>query len=320
MQKKAINDARDWHETAQIGSAFEDEREEVLQVLEPRHKIWDGQLGQMFGVQHHVDLVPDAKPHRWVPYCGGVRMSDIEKGEVDKMVEQRVEVPAPTTDWAASVVFVPKKGGTLRFCVDYKRVNAMTVGDAYPIPRMNECIESLWDAKVFSNLNANSGYRQILIAPKDREKTTFTTHSGKYAFTRKPFGLKNAPATYQREIDMILTTVKWQFALVYLDDILVFSSSFEDHKTNLHTVLELLEAADVKLRLPKSKFFHTEVDYLRHEIKPGALEIAPDMIRSVQDATTPRLIRGIRSFLGLCNVFRRFVKGFSRIAAPLNNL
>ena len=318
--KKAITEARDWHETVQIGSAFEDRRDEVLQVLEPHHKMWDGHLGQMAGVEHHIDLMPDAKPLRSVPYRAGIRMRDIEKAEVDKMVEQGVAVPAPPTDWAAPVVFAPKKDGTLRFCVDYRRLNAMTVRDAYPIPRMDECIESLGDAKVFSTLDANSGYWQILIAPKDRDKTTFTTHFGTYAFTRMPFGLKNAPATYQRAIDTILTTVKWQFALVYLDDIIVFSSSFEDHKSHLRTVLKLLEAAGVTLRLAKSKFFHTEVDYLGHVIKPGALEIAPDMIRSVQEATPPRTVRGVRSFLGLCNVYRRFVKGFSRIAAPLNDL
>ena len=107
---------------------------------------------------------------------------------------------------------------------------------------------------------------------------------------------------------------------MYLDDIIVFSSNFEDHKSHLRTVLELLEAAGVTLRLSKSKLFHTEVDYLGHVIKPGALEIAPDMIRSIQEATPPRTVRAVRSFLGLCNVYRRFVKGFSRIAAPLNDL
>ena len=135
-----------------------------------------------------------------------------------------------------------------------------------------------------------------------------------------PFGLKNAPATYQRAIDTILTTVKWQFTFVYLDDIIFFSSSFEDHKLHLRTVLELFEAAGVTLRLSRSKLFYTEVDYLGHLINPGVLEIAPDMIRSVKEATPPRTVRGVRSFLGLCNLYRRFVKGFSRIAAPLNDL
>ena len=156
-QKNAIKEARDWHETVQNGSTFEDRRDEVLQVLEPHHKMWDGHLGQMSGVEHHIDLMPDAKPHRSVPYRAGIRMGDIKKAEVDKMVETGVAVPAPPIDLAVSVVLAPKKDGTLRFCVDYRRLNAMTVRGAYPIPRIDECIESLGDAKVFSTLDANSG-------------------------------------------------------------------------------------------------------------------------------------------------------------------
>ena len=159
-------------------------------------------------------------------------------------------------------MFAPKKDGTLRFCVDYRRLNAITVRDSHPILRMDECIDSLGDARIVSTLNANSGYWQIQIEPKDQYKTTFTTHFGTYAFTRMPFGLKSAPATYQRATDKILTTVKWMFAFVYLDDIIVFSSSFEDHKFHLRTVLELLQVAGVTLCLSKSKFFHAEVDYL----------------------------------------------------------
>ena len=148
----------------QIGSVFEDQRYEALQVLEPHHKMWDELLGQMDCVEHHIDLMPDAKPHRSVPYRAGIRMRDIEKAEVDKMVEQGLAVPAPPTDWAAPVVFAPKKDDTMRFCIDYRRLNAITVRDAYPTPRMDECIDSLGDAKAFSTLCASSGYWQILIA------------------------------------------------------------------------------------------------------------------------------------------------------------
>ena len=149
---------------------------------------------------------------------------------------------------------------------------------------------------------------QIPIALKDREKTTFTTHFGTYAFTQMLFGLKNAPATYQQDIDTIYITVKWQFSLVYLDDIIVFSLGFEDNKTHSRTVLELLEAPGVTLCLSKSKFFYTEVDYLSHVIKPGALEIALNMIRTLQEATSPQTVHGVRSFLGLCKGHRRFMK------------
>ena len=131
----------------------------------------------------------------------------------------------------------------------------MTIRDTYSISRMDECIDNLGDAKIFSTLDANSGYWRILIEPKDRDKTMFKTHFRAYAFPRMSFGLKNAPATYQRVINIIITRVRFQFALVYLDDIIVFSSSFEDHKLHIRTVLELLETVGVTLRLSKSKFF-----------------------------------------------------------------
>ena len=124
------------------------------------------------------------------------------------------------------MVFAPKKDGTLRFRIDYKRLNAMVVHGAYQIPIMDECIDSLWNAKVFHTPYANSGYYKILVEPKDRDKTKFATYFGKYAFTSMPLGLKNAPATYQTAIAMIMTTVKWKFALVYLDDDIVFLSYF----------------------------------------------------------------------------------------------
>ena len=144
-------------------------------------------------------------------------------------------------------MFTPKKDGILRLCVDYQLLNAMTVRDAYRIPRIDECIDRLEDAEIFSTVDASSGYWQIPITPKDMDKTTFTTHFGTCSFTIMPFGLTNAPATYQRAIDTILIAVKWQLALVYLYDITVFSSSFEQHKDHLGTVLTLFEGAGVTL-------------------------------------------------------------------------
>ena len=146
---------------------------------------------------------------------------------------------------------------------------------------MDECIDSLGDAKVFSSLDASSWYWQIQIAPKDSDRTTFTIHIGTNSLMRMSFGLKNALATYQRAIDTILTTVKWQFTLVYLNNIIVFSPFFVQHKTHISTVLALLEGAGVTAGLSKSKFFPTEVNCLGHVIKFGALEIAPDTIRAV---------------------------------------
>ena len=136
-------------------------------------------------------------------------------------------------EWASPIVFVPKPDGSMRFCVDYRRLNQMTVRDSYPIPRMDECIDSLGDASVCTNLDANCGYWQIEIDEADRDKTTFTSHHGLYRFVRMPFGLKNAPGTFQRAADVIQSKVKWQSAHVYLDDVIVYSKTVSEHYLSL---------------------------------------------------------------------------------------
>jgi hypothetical protein len=135
---------------------------------------------------------------------------------------------------------VPKPDGSLRFCVDYRKLNDITVPDTYPLPRMDECIDSQVEAAIFTTLDCNSGYWQIPVDPTDRDKTTFTSHCGIYRFIRLPFGLRNAPGTFQRAVDIILSEVKWQTCLVYLDDVIVFSSSREAHMRHVDEALTLL--------------------------------------------------------------------------------
>ncbi|CAN8075729.1 unnamed protein product, partial [Agarophyton chilense] len=138
--------------------------------------------------------------------------------------------------WASPVVLALKADGTWRFCVDYRRLNAVTVRDTYPIPRMDECIDSLGDATVFTALDSNCGYWQVPVREEDRDKTAFLCHSGSYRFKRMPFGLTNAPATFQRATDILMSRFKWRTCLVYLDDIIVFSRNLDDHLTHVRDV------------------------------------------------------------------------------------
>ena len=231
-----------WKEEVDLAHLSADEREAVLRMLEPHRKMWDGRLGTVAATTHRIAVTPGSKPVHCQPYRAGSRARVAEKQEIDRMIEQKVIEPA-TCEWASPIVLVPKPDGSLRFCVDYRKLNSITIPDTYPLPRMDECIDSLGDAAVFTTLDCNSGYWQIPVHPEDKDKTTFTSHYGIYRFLRLPFGLRNAPATFQRAIDIILSGVKWKTCLVYLDDVIVFSKSKKDHLAHVAEALTLLDNA-----------------------------------------------------------------------------
>ena len=311
--------ASTWKQDVNLDHLAPEEREAVLRMLEPHHKMWDGHLGTVAATSHRIEVIPKSKPVHCQPYRAGARARGAEKEEIDRMLAENVIEPT-TCEWASPIVLVPKPDGSLRFCVDYRRLNAITVPDTYPLPRMDECIDSLGDAVVFTTLDCNSGYWQIPVHPKDRDKTTFTSHYGIYRFLRLPFGLRNAPATFQRAIDIILSGVKWKTCLVYLDDVIVFSSSRQAHLAHVAEALTLLGNAGLSLKLSKCHFFSETVDYLGHVIRPGRLGVAEKNTTALRTAPLPRTQTELRSFLGLCNVYRRFVPRFSALAAPLNAL
>jgi len=185
---------------------------------------------------------------------------------------------------------------------------------------MNECIDSLGEATIFSTLDCNAGYWQVAIAPEDREKTAFVCHEGAYQYKRMPFGSTNAPATFQRALDIILSGVKWQRCLIYLYDVIVFSKTEEEHVGHVECVLRLLRDAGVTLRLPKCRFFRKTVEYLGHEIKRGRLGVMDAHTRALREAHFPTTRTQGRSFVRICHVFRQFVPNFARMAAPLTDL
>ena len=194
-----------------------------------------------------------------------------------------------TSAWALTVVLVPRKDGKLRFCIDYRRLNAVTFRDSYPLPRMYEYIDSLGEAKVFTTLDCSSGYWQIPVAPSDREKTAFVCHAGLYQYMRMPLGLTNAPATFQRTLDIVLSSFKWRSCLVYLDDVVLFSKDVKTHIRHVDEVLGALQSAGVTPKLDKCSFFTQEVHYLglsfgvairsSHQFSLGGLSYNCDLLR-----------------------------------------
>ena len=224
------------------------------------------------------------------------------------------------SEWTALVCLVPKSDGTLRFCVDYRRLNSVSKRDSYPLPRLDDCLDSLGNAQYFTTLDCNSGYWQIPIAKEDQQKTAFTTHTGTFEWNRMPFGLCNAPATFQRTLDIMLSGFRWKTCLVYVDDVVIFSSSFDEHLDHVRQILTVLKKGGLSLKLKKCVWFSPTVDYLGHVIYPGKLAVAKKNTIAIEKFTWPKTQTEVRAFLGICNMYRRFAPNFARVAAPLNSL
>ena len=237
--------------------------------------------------------------------------------QVQQMLSSNVIRPS-NSQWASPVVMVRKKDGSLRFCVDFRQLNAATVKDAHPLPRIDDLLDALHGAKWFSTLDLKSGYWQVPIAAQDKEKTAFRTSSGQlFEFNQVPFGLCNAPATFSRLMDRVLAGLHWETCLFYLDDIIVFSSTWEEHLARLREVFERLRHAKLKLGATKCTFAAKEVSYLGHRVTEEGLLPDPSLLAAIRDIPPPTTATEVRSFLGLAGYYRRYVKGFAAIAAPL---
>jgi len=247
-------------------------------------------------------------------------MREVARREVDYLLSHNVIAPS-SSSWSFPMVLVKKKDGGLRFCIDYRALNAITKPFAYPLHKQDELIDHLGEAKYFTILDARSGYWQIEIDQKDREKTAFIgPEGGLYEFTRLPMGLSNAPGTYQGLMDLILAGVSWRFCLVYLDDIIIFSKTQEEHLKHIEEVLERMKKAGLTLKFSKCQFGQLEVLYLGHIISAKGIRPNPEKIQVVKDFRAPHTVKEVRAFLGLTGHYRRFIKSYSTKARPLINL
>jgi len=291
----------------------------VLGLLDQIKRMRSGKLVELKATTHHIQLKPDAKPLYSAPYRAGPhRRLEIEK-QVKKMLDLGVIAPS-NAQWSFPVVFVPNPGGHFRFYVDHRRLNERTVKDFYPIPRMDDCADSLGDDTVFSTLDCNSGYWHIPAASKDRYATTLTSRTGMFRLLRLPFGLVNAPTSFKRALDIISSGLRWQTCLVYLNVVIVFSRTVDEHIQHLREVVLLLEKADVSLKPSKCHLFQQEVECLRHVVRPGQLLVNQKNIKNLTQALPTRNQTELKSFLGMCNVYRRFIKDYAHIARPLTKL
>lgn len=298
------------------------EQVKVTQFLEKwKHIFSTGitDLGCTNLVEHGIELsdpTPFKEPYRRIP--PGMYT------EVREHLKEMLEAGAireSHSPFSSNVVLVRKKDNSLRFCIDFRRLNNHTVKDAYALPRIEETIDTLAGSKYFSKLDLRSGYWQVAMKESDKSKTAFSVGPlGFFECNRMAFGLTNAPATFQRLMERCMGELHLRDCLIYLDDVIIFSQTIDEHFKRLEAVFTRLEQCNLKLKGSKCEFFCTKVQYLGHVVSANGVETDPDKVEALRTWPEPKTLKDLRSFLGFASYYRRFVHGFAQLAKPLNDL
>lgn len=294
----------------------------IQQVLEENKECFadlpDG-LPPERTVDHTIPLQPGSHPSSKPVY----RMAEAELQELKRQLDELLRkgfIRPSVSPYGAPVLFVKKKDGSMRMCIDYRALNSSTIKNSYPLPRIDDMLDRLHGAKYFSNLDMQSFYHQIRIVPEDTHKTAFRTRYGHYEFLVVPFGLTSAPATAQRLMNDIFRHHLDKFIIIYLDDILVYSKTLDEHVEHLRLVLKLLRQHQLYVKMSKCAFGQSSLPFLGHVLGSDGIRVDPAKTSAVKNWPTPQNAHDIRSFLGLCNYYRRFISGFSKLATPLTDL
>ena len=296
----------------------ESQRKQVRALLHENEEIFSNgeyDIGRTPLVECRIDTGahrPIRQPLRRQPF----EYLDTIDEQVAEMADHGIIEPA-ASPWASNVVLVRKKDGSLRFCVDYRKLNSVTKQDSYPLPLIDNCLNALQGASWFSTLDLRAGYYNIPIAKEDRDKTAFVTRSGCHRFTVMPFGLTGAPGVFQRLMDFVLCGLSYITCLVYLDDIIVFGRTFDEHLTRLREVFARVHQANLKLKPTKCSLFRRSVAFLGHVISEKGIGMQSEKIQAIRDWPPCQNLSELRAFLGTAGYYRRFVHNFSLIAAPL---
>ena len=274
--------------------------------------------GRTKSVQHEIET-NEARPVR----CGPRRLAPAGLRREQDCVKEMLsggQIEPSDSPWASPVVLVTKKDGSTRFCVDYRRLNSLTVKDAYPLPRIDDSLRLLGNQQWFSTMDLASGYWQVAMSPDAQKKAAFVTNEGLFQFRVMPFGLCNAPATFERLMDRVLCGMRWSRCLVYLDDVISFGKSVPEAIGRLEEVLSRLSDYGLQLKAKKCTFMQTEVGFLGHIVGRSGLACDPDKLSAVRNWHEPTKLKGVRQFIGFVGYYRRFVKDFAKLADPLVSL
>ncbi|GJX01017.1 putative reverse transcriptase domain-containing protein [Tanacetum coccineum] len=270
-------------------------------------------------VEFHIDLVPGAAPVARAPY----RLAPSEMKELADQLQELSDkgfIRPSSSPWGAPVLFVKKKDGSLRMCIDYRELNKLTVKNRYPLPRIDDLFDQLQGSSVYSKIDLRSGYHQLRVREEDISKTAFRTRYGHYEFQVMPFGLTNAPAVFMDLMNRVCKPYLDKFVIVFIDDILIYSKNKQEHEEHLKIILELLKKEELYAKFSKCEFWIPKVQFLGHVIDNKGIHVDPAKIESVKDWASPKTPTEIRQFLGLAGYYRRFIEGFSKIAKPMTKL
>ena len=238
---------------------------------------------------------------------------------MEEMVNKGFIRPS-TSPWGESVLFVKKKDGSMRLCIDYRELNKVTIRNQYPLPRIDDLFDQLQGAKVFSKIDLRSGYHQLRVHDEDVPKTAFRTRYGHFVFLAMPFGLTNSPAAFMDLMNRIFRPYLDQFVIMFIDHILIYSGSGEEHAEHLRIVLQTLQEHRLYAKLSKCQFWLDSVAFLGHIVSTEGVSVDPKKVEAILNWKPPTSVTEIRRFLGLAGYYRKFVEGFSKIASPLTRL
>ncbi|GJZ48224.1 putative reverse transcriptase domain-containing protein [Tanacetum coccineum] len=270
-------------------------------------------------VEFQIDLIPGAAPVARAPY----RLTPSEMKELSEQLKELSDkgfIRPSSSPWGAPVLFVKKKDGSFRMCIDYRELNKLTVKNRYPLPRIDDLFDQLQGSSVYSKIDLRSGYHQLRVREEDIPKTAFRTHYGHYEFQVMPFGLTNAPAVFMDLMNRVCKPYLDKFVIVFIDDILIYSKNKQEHEEHLKLILELLKKEELYAKFSKCEFWIPKVQFLGHVIDSQGIHVDPAKIESIKDWASPKSPTEIRQFLGLAGYYRRFIEGFSKIAKPMTKL